>query len=116
MKNLDKFYNRGNIPWVQLIWSSYYEVSVPHTNKLCGSFWWRDIFKLVDDFRAISHVRPGRGDNIIFWSDKWMFNGSYEPLSVRFPRLFSYVLQPQMSIAQFCNTGDKGSLFYLPLS
>jgi hypothetical protein len=79
MKHLDKFYNRENIPWVQLLWSTYYADSVPHAGKLSGSFWWRDIFKLVDDFRAISHIRPGRGDSIIFWYDKWMFDGNSEP-------------------------------------
>jgi hypothetical protein len=116
MKHLDKFYNKANVPWVNLLWSTYYEDFVPHADKLCGSFWWRDIFKLVDDFRAISHIKPGRGDSIIFWSDKWMFDGSSEPLSGRFPRLFSYVLYPQMSASLFYNTADRRSLFYLPLS
>jgi hypothetical protein len=80
MKYLKKNYNQANIPWVQLIWSSYYDTSVPHAEKLCGSFWWRDIFKLVDDYRVVSFVKPGRGDIFLFWSDKWMFNGSSEPL------------------------------------
>jgi hypothetical protein len=112
MKHLDKFYNRENIPWVQLIWSPYYEDFVPQA----GSFWWRDIFKLVNDYRDLSFVRPRRGDSFIFWSDKWMLNGSSEPLSVRFPHLFSYVVQPKMSAAQFYSTEDKGTLFYLPHS
>jgi hypothetical protein len=45
-----------------------------------------------------------------------MFNGDSDPLSSRFPRLFSYVLQPQMSAAQFYNTKDKSAMFYLPIS
>jgi hypothetical protein len=45
-----------------------------------------------------------------------MFDGSSEPLSGRFPRLFSYVLYPQMSASLFYNTDDRSSLFYLPLS
>jgi hypothetical protein len=89
---------------------------VPHAEKLCGSFWWRDIFKLVDDYRVVSFVKPGRGDSFLFWSDKWMFNGSSEPVSARFPRLFSYVLDPKISASQFYQTEDKGTLFYLPLS
>jgi hypothetical protein len=44
-----------------------------------------------------------------------MFDGSFEPLSSGFPRLFSYVLQPQMSASHFYNIEDRGSLFYLPL-
>jgi hypothetical protein len=116
MKYLDKFYNRANIPWVNLIRSSYYDTSVPHAGKLCGSFWWRDIFKLVEDYCDVSFVKPSRGDSFLFWSDKWMFNGSIEPLSPRFPRLFSYVLDPKISATQFYQTDDNGTLFHLPLS
>jgi hypothetical protein len=76
-----------------LIWSSYYET----------------FFKLVDDYHVVSYVKPGRGD-------KWMFNGSSEPLSARFPRLFSYVLYLKISASQFYQTDDKSTLFYLPLS
>jgi hypothetical protein len=116
MKYLDKFYNRANVPWVKLIWSSYYDTSVPHARKLCGSFWWRHIFKLVENYRVVSFVKPGRGDSFLFWSDKWNFNGSTEPLSDRFPRHFSYVLDPKLSASQFYQTEDKGTLFQLPLS
>jgi hypothetical protein len=66
MKYLDKFYNKADIPRVSLLWDSYYAELVPHATKLCGSFWWRDIFKLVEDFRALSSIKPGRGDTIIF--------------------------------------------------
>jgi hypothetical protein len=38
MKYLDKFYNKAYIPWVSLLWDSYYAESVPHATKLCGSF------------------------------------------------------------------------------
>jgi hypothetical protein len=116
MKYLDKFYNKADIPWVSLLWDSYYAESVPHATKLCGSFWWRDIFKLVEDFRALSSIKPGRGDTIIFWSDKWKFDDSLVPLSERFPRLFSYVLDQHMSVADYFEAVDRINLFYLPLS
>jgi hypothetical protein len=88
---------------------------ISHAEKLCGSFWWRDIFTLVDDFHDVSFVRPRNGQSIFFWLDKWMFNGRSDPLSTKFPRLFSYVIQLRMSAAQFYNIEDKRSLFYLPL-
>jgi hypothetical protein len=116
MKYLDKFYNKADIPWVSLLWDSYYAESVPHATKLCGSFWWRDIFKLVEDFRDLSSIKPGRGDTIIFWSDKWKFHDSLVPLSERFPRLFSYVLDQHMSVADYFEAVDRINLFYLPLS
>ena len=43
LKQLYKFYNKLDVPWVNLVWSSYYLVDVPHASELCGSFWWRDL-------------------------------------------------------------------------
>jgi hypothetical protein len=40
LKNLHKFYNRQDIPWVQLIWNSYYTNGAIPGNQLEGSFWW----------------------------------------------------------------------------
>jgi len=42
LKNLNKFFNKKDIPWVQLIWEKYYRNGklLGHTKK--GSFWWRD--------------------------------------------------------------------------
>jgi hypothetical protein len=57
MKYLDKFYNKADIPWVSLIWTTYYSESVPYATKLCGSFWWRDVFKLVEDFYFFCEAR-----------------------------------------------------------
>jgi hypothetical protein len=117
MKHLDRFYNKANVPWVKLIWDTYYaNGDVPHANNICGSFWWRDVFKLVDDFSAVAVIKPGHGDSFLFWKDSWSLNGISEPLSARFPRLFSYVLNDQLSAADVYATQDKSSLFYLPLS
>ena len=38
LKHLDKFYNRRDIPWVQLIWWKYYQEKVPHAARKIGSF------------------------------------------------------------------------------
>ena len=69
IKFLDKFYNKVEVPWVRLVWSSYYVDKVPHADNLRGSFWWKDIMKLVDNFRAISFVSQGTGDSFMFWND-----------------------------------------------
>jgi hypothetical protein len=52
LKFLDKFYNKHDIPWVQLVWSAHYQGKIPHEEKLCGSFWWKDVMKQVDNFRV----------------------------------------------------------------
>lgn len=33
MKNLHKFYNKLDLPWVQLIWTAHYQHEVPHAAK-----------------------------------------------------------------------------------
>ena len=37
IKNLHKFFNKQDLPWVQLCWSYYHE-GVPQVANLCGSF------------------------------------------------------------------------------
>jgi hypothetical protein len=59
LKFLDKFYNKKDVPWVQLVWSDHYQGKIPHEEKLCGSFWWRDIMKQVDNFRGVSVITVG---------------------------------------------------------
>ena len=43
LKQLHKFYNKHDVPWVKLIWDSYYVDKIPHASDPCGSFWWRDL-------------------------------------------------------------------------
>ena len=38
LKNLHKFYNRKNIPWVNLIWEAYYDNDILPGQKWEGSF------------------------------------------------------------------------------
>ena len=116
MKQLDKFYNKMDIPWVSLIWSTYYSQGVPHQQNILGSFWWRDIFKLEGKFREIAIISPGSGDTILFWKDRWNFMGSCLPLCQRFARLHSFALDDDLSVADVFAAQDLADLFYLPLS
>lgn len=38
LKQLHKFFNKYDVPWVKLVWSTYYSDRVPHASKPCGSF------------------------------------------------------------------------------
>jgi hypothetical protein len=67
LKHLDKFYNKKDIPWVKLIWDTYYlSGEVPHASGPKGSFWWKDILKLCDTFRGIASCKVGSGDAVLF--------------------------------------------------
>jgi hypothetical protein len=43
----DKFYNKKDILWVSLIWSTYYSEKVPHAAREVGSFGGRIFFVLT---------------------------------------------------------------------
>ncbi len=43
LKQVAKFFNKQTIPWVNLIWNTYYSHKLPQDAVLCGSFWWKDI-------------------------------------------------------------------------
>jgi hypothetical protein len=111
MKHLHKFYNKEDLPWVKLVWS-YYPNGVPQATNLCGSFWWREIMKLVDKYRAVCTATAVAGDSILFWNDKW--NGIL--FSEKYPRLHSFALDTLLSVKELIQCQDRTSLFYLPLS
>jgi hypothetical protein len=53
IKHLHKFYNKEDLPWVQLIWNTHYlDGQISHASAEKCSFWFRDIMKSCDHFRA----------------------------------------------------------------
>jgi len=66
LKNLNKFFNKKDIPWLQLIWEKHYRNGkLPgHTKK--GSFWWRDILKYLPHFKEMTRVQLQCGSSILF--------------------------------------------------
>jgi hypothetical protein len=96
LKHLDKFYNKADIPWVNLIWNTYYSNGeVPHATKDKGSFWWIDVLKLVDWFRGIAKCKVGNGSLVLFWEDIW----NDHLLQQRFPRLYSFAKNKKIFVA-----------------
>jgi hypothetical protein len=85
LKQLHKFYCKKDIPWVKLVWDLY-DQGAPHTQSSRWSFWRRDIFSLVGDYRSITTTHIGNGQATLFWKDFWRSGGT---LCNQFPRLFS---------------------------
>lgn len=112
MKHLHKFYNRADIPWVRLVWQTHYRDSVPHLDKLCGSFWWKYVMKLSEQFLlfASCHVQDGR--SVSFWLDPWLG----QPFCLQYPRVFSFVKEFDWSVFRVHNTGSMNQMLHLPLS
>jgi hypothetical protein len=94
LKHLDKFYKKADVQWVKLIWDKYYNGIVPHLDREKGFFWWKDILRLNTIYRGIAMCSPAKGNTISFWGD--LINGSIH--SLKFPNLFEYVKDPNMSL------------------
>jgi hypothetical protein len=113
LKHLDKFYNKKDIPWFNLIWNTYYNNGeVPHASKKRVSFWWRDILKLAGKFRGIAACKVGSGTTVLLWSDVW----NEQHLQYKYPRLYSFAKNKDISVAQFLTHNTAQQQFHLPLS
>jgi hypothetical protein len=112
LKHLHKFYNKMDVPWVNLVWNKYYTGKVPHATREVGSFWWKDVQRLNTIFRGIARCTLGEGTTVTFWEDLW----SEEILAHRFPRLYSFARNASISVNEVMSAEDLDSLFMLPLS
>ena len=112
MKNLDKFYNRKDIPWVNMVWEKHYpNDKLPGTIKK-GSFWWRDVLKGLPKFKDMARVQVNIGLTCQFWKDKW----ETEIWRNKFPQAFSFAKDKQINVRKAFIIDDIINLFNLPLS
>jgi hypothetical protein len=112
MKQLHKFYSKDSTPWVALVWSLYGD-GIPHAMSKRGFFWWKDIFSLVEDYRSITSCQVHNGSSILFWKDFW---SQGVLICHKFPRLYSYALNEDVSVAAMVQLENLNEGFHLPLS
>nr|XP_040258456.1 uncharacterized protein LOC120975813 [Aegilops tauschii subsp. strangulata] len=67
-------------------------------------------------FRECAWVQINAGDTALMWSDNLQFDGQVSSLQLRFPRLYSYVKDPWVTILEFLDSQDIFQHFHLPLS
>ena len=116
LKHMFKFYNHADVPWVELIWNTYYSNKIPHAVDTVGSFWWKDIMQLNGTFRGITKVVLGDGSSYLFWKDVWLEGDGDETIMEMYPRAFSYCLNEDDSITKVLTATDPASIFSLSLS
>jgi hypothetical protein len=112
LKYLHKFYNKVDTPWVHLLWNSYYSNKIPHAMDQVGSFWWKDVCKLMPTYRGIASSTIKDGSMTLFWKDDWLDSIKSET----FPRAFSYCTNEDISVQQFLSAGRLADNFWLSLS
>ena len=52
-----------------LVWEKYYKNGRLPNHIKRGSFWWRDILKLLDKFKDIASVSVADGSTCLLWED-----------------------------------------------
>jgi hypothetical protein len=112
LKNLHKFFNRHDIPWVKLVWSSYYSNGQIPRNHMEGSFWWKAHLKLLDKFKGISCCNIGDGKTSYLWTDLWSDNCLFQKL----PHLASFAKKMDITVHETIHTEFLEDLFHLPMS
>jgi hypothetical protein len=112
LKNLDKFYNNVDIPWVNLIRDTYYSEERPPGIKLEGSFWWKSHLKLIDSYKAMARCKLGNGKTALFWTDLW----GDSCLHHKFPHLLTFAKKTDLSVSKVMHMEYLQDMFHLPLS
>jgi hypothetical protein len=112
MKFLHKFYNRADLPWVDITWTHFYRNSrPPRERKNDGSFWWCDIMSLAPKFLQMAKCTVRSGSSVSFWHDPWdlgILKDIYQQLS-------SFSRNKSCSVLQLLSW-DESRAFFLPLS
>jgi hypothetical protein len=113
LKNLHKFFNRHDTPWVHLIWKRHYSNgALPSFSCRQGSFWWKDNLKLLDSFKGLAMANVFDGASCLFWDDLWL----NKVPRLHYPQLFSFAKSTEISLSAARNAEGPEVLFHLALS
>ena len=112
MKNIDKFYNRKDIPWVQMVWEKHYRNNRLPGQVKKGSFGWRDILKILPKFKEIAEVQIRDGRTCLLWQDKWHTSIFAETL----PQLHSFAKNKNITVNKAISTENLFDLYCCCLS
>jgi hypothetical protein len=76
-----------------------------------GSFWWKNVISLSDEYMAITRCEVKSGSSVLFWSDNW----KDQNWDLGFPRLFSFAKDKLQPVKHFIMDDSIVSNFHLPL-
>jgi hypothetical protein len=66
LKHLHKFFNKAEVPWVDVTWKAYYSATLaPQARSPRGSFWWKALCRLFDQYRGMARVTVGAGVSML---------------------------------------------------
>jgi hypothetical protein len=111
LKNLHKFYNRMDIPWVNMIWENYYRNGDVPSPRPKGFFWWNSLLKLITTFKGISKAQVQDGRTVLLWHNLW----TNSIRSSQSPKLFSFTTSKYFIVAQTSSLNNLHEIFQTPL-
>jgi hypothetical protein len=112
LKFVHKFFNNHDLPWVSLVWNNYYRTDRLPSCSNIGSFWWKSLLSLVQDFKGLAVPTIGNGRTILFWEDLWNKGIPAQ----QYPKLFSFACNSKLSIKEAKQKDHLFESFQLPLS
>jgi hypothetical protein len=80
--------------------------------QMKGSFWWKDVVKLIPQFKGMASAVVRDGSSVLLWQDKW--NG--HTLQQDFPELFSFARKTNVTVKAILHNNQLECNFHLPLS
>ena len=78
-----------------------------------GSFWWKDVFSLIDLYWSFTTVSIHYGRDTLFWKDLWHKEGL---LCDMLPHLYSFTFDEDIYVTDMLQSQDHAMLFSMPLS
>lgn len=116
MKNLFKFYNRKDVPWVDLVWKAHYpNCTLPLAPVgYLDHFGGKTVCSLLINSRKLLLAMHTLVILFCFWGDKW----SHELFHDKFPQLHSFAKNSSLTIQQARQHANEDlcELFHLPVS
>jgi hypothetical protein len=85
IKFFHKFFNKADVPWVHLVWEKHYNHGKLPNHTLKGSFWWRDILRLLPKFKELASVSINLGDTCLLCHDLGGGLGAQSDTPICFP-------------------------------
>jgi hypothetical protein len=79
--------------------------------KKVGSFWWKDVLKILHSYKNLSQVTIENGSLVQLWYDSWGAGS----LSETHLELFSYVINKHITLLKANEHNLLQDMFHLPL-
>jgi len=96
-----------------LIWERHYSSgALPASSKRVGSFWWKDILKLLDSYKGLAMVHVSDGKSGLFWEDLWLNKVPH----IHYPQLFSSSKITDISLHMVHTAANLDEFLHLPLT